>query len=190
MQISTKAEHTVRSRGLPSIPLGWLAESGRPNPTARAFSYTRDWTGVDEREAAAIREGYAMILAGGSLYSVAKQWNAEGITTSQGNTWTGKTVRQNLLNSRNAALRSYQGEVLEGVTAAWPAIVTEDVWRSVVAILTDSERQPGCTARKHLLSGIALCGNCNTPLGRASNATPRGRCTCARNATRFLGPPI
>ena len=69
-----------------------------------------------------------MILAGGSLYSVAKQWNAEGITTSQGNTWTGKTVRQNLLNSRNAALRSYQGEVLEGVTAAWPAIVTEDVW--------------------------------------------------------------
>jgi DNA invertase Pin-like site-specific DNA recombinase len=173
-----------------------LAESGKPNPTARAFGYVEDWSKVDEHEAAAIREGYAMILAGSSLYSVANQWNTAGIRSSRGHEWSGKSVRQALLNPRYAGLRAYRGVVLDGVKASWPAIVTEDVWRSTVAILTNPQRQPGRAARKHLLSGIALCGNCNAPLGSGIKRKTEGsvyvcrECHKISRATDLIDPPV
>ena len=43
--------------------------------------------------------------------------------------------------------------------------MTEDVWRSAVAVLRDPSRQPGKSARKHLLTGLAQCGNCAAPIG-------------------------
>lgn len=137
-----------------------LAESGKPNKTARPFGYTKDRQRLVEAEAAAVRDAYALILSGGALYSIAQQWNDAGLKTTYGKTWTGRTVREALLNPRYAGLRSYRGEVLEGVKATWPAIVSEDVWRSVVDILTDPNRPGGARPRRHLLSGLAVCGKC------------------------------
>lgn len=137
-----------------------LAESGRPNKTARPFGYTKDRQQLVEAEAVAVREGYAMVLAGVALYSIARQWNDAGVKSTYGNPWSGRTVREALLNPRYAALRSYKGEVLEGVSATWPAVVSEDVWRSAVAILTDPNRPGGARPRRHLLSGLAVCGKC------------------------------
>lgn len=137
-----------------------LAESGKPNKTARPFGYTKDRQQLVEAEAAAVRDGYAMVLAGVALYSIARQWNDAGLKSTYGKTWSGRTVREALLNPRYAALRSYKGEILEGVTAAWPAVVSEDIWRSAAAILTDPNRPGGARPRRHLLSGLAVCGKC------------------------------
>lgn len=156
-----------------------LAESGKPNKTARPFGYTKDRQQLVEAEAAAVRDGYAMLLSGGSLYSIAQTWNAAGLRSTYGRTWTGRTVRQALLNARYAGLRSYKDEVLEGVKAAWPAIVSEDIWRSAVAILTDPNRPGGARPRRHLLTGLALCGKCGGVLSSGvKRRTDGGVYTC------------
>ena len=52
----------------------------------------------------------AAILAGGSLHTIAKQWNAGDVPTRRGNRWSGATVRQLLMSWRNAGLAVYKGE--------------------------------------------------------------------------------
>jgi hypothetical protein len=61
-------------------------------------------------------------------------------------------------------LRQYQGSVIG--QAAWPAILDRDTYEGIRAILNHPQRRPaGLTnSRRHLLSGIAKCGVCNSPL--------------------------
>jgi hypothetical protein len=130
---------------------------------------------LDATEAGLIREAYRSILAGGSLRGIANEWNSKKLATPKGNTWTGTQVGQLLANPRNAGLRTYGyrankrigvGEDLELFEAAWPAIVTRDVWEGVSAILADPERRNGTSrARKHLLSNIATCSECQKGMG-------------------------
>jgi site-specific DNA recombinase len=69
-----------------------------------------------------------------------------------------------LLRPRIAGLRQYQGVVIG--PAAWPAILDRDTYEGIRAVLTNrGRRSPGLTnARKYLLSGIATCGVCGSPL--------------------------
>ena len=128
----------------------------------RAFGYNEDRTKLVAQEANAIRRAYSSVLAGVSLYAIANEMNAKGLLTSKGYAWKGKTVREALLNPRYAGLRTYGDEIVG--PAKWKAVVSEDVWRSVCRILKDPQRQAGHAARSHLLSGLALCGNCGTTL--------------------------
>jgi DNA invertase Pin-like site-specific DNA recombinase len=121
-------------------------------------------------EAALVRDAYTAILAGASLNGIAVEWNAKGITTAQGNRWSGTQIGQLLQSPRNAGLRSYRPDRKKPPEivgpASWPAIVERDVFDSVAAILADPDRRNGPTrGRKHLLTAIALCGACEQPMG-------------------------
>jgi hypothetical protein len=139
------------------------ADQGRAWWPSRPFGYA-DNTGAQlhNDEAALIRDAYKQILAGGALYSIAKCWNDAGVATPQGNRWRGVTVRPLLLKVRNAGLREYKGEIVGPGT--WPAIVDENIYRATVAVLTAKDRALTTTARKHLLSGLAICDKCKRPL--------------------------
>ena len=139
------------------------AESGKAwGP--RAFGYTEKNDQLIDTESNAVRDAYRAVLAGASLGSIATKWNDAQIATTKGNKWRSAQVRQLLLNPRYAGLRSYNGEIVG--SASWPAIVPEDVWRSVNTMLLDPGRRSGATrGRKHLLTGLALCGVCQSPLG-------------------------
>ena len=152
------------------------AEAGTPSRSTVPFGY-RQGEGnrleLEPDEAVLIRDAYSAILAGASLHTIAKQWNAGDVATRRGNQWSGATVRQLLMSYRNAGLAVYQGEpVGEG---NWPAIVDRDVLDGVRAILTEDGRRIGgtSTGRKHLLSGIALCGNCSKTMGSAKSVAGR-----------------
>ncbi len=159
-------------------------------------------------EADAIAKAYQDVQAGRSLKDVARQWNRDGLRTPpvpgcecepapaempcptckrkrrakpEGNEWNGMGVRALLLNSRNAAIRTYRGEEVtdadgQPVAAAWPAIVPVTTYRAVKAMLTDPARlTPGAgfaTGRKHLLSGIATCSECGAGLTSAPAPRP------------------
>jgi DNA invertase Pin-like site-specific DNA recombinase len=149
---------------------------------SRAFGYPADrpqksMPFADEAqvaaEADAVRAAYSTVLAGGSLFSVASRWNEAGLRTAKaGKHWTGSTVRRVLLSPRYAGIREYRGEHFPAV---WPAIVTEDIWRATTAVLTDpSRRIGGSRARKHLLTGLAVCGECERPMGVGMSG-PEGR---------------
>ncbi len=89
---------------------------------------------LEPAEAMMVREAYSAILAGGSLHTIAKQWNAASVPTRRGNTWSGATVRQLLMSWRNAGLAVYKGEpVAEG---DWPPIVDRDVLEGARAVLS------------------------------------------------------
>ncbi|MGH3511660.1 MAG: recombinase family protein, partial [Pseudonocardiaceae bacterium] len=166
--------------------------SGGPRP----FGYEDDGVTVREPEAAAVRTAVESVLAGASLRSVARDLTATGLTTSmKARAWDGHAVRALLLKARNAGLRQHQGQVIG--PANWPAIVPEEQWRAVVAILTDpSRRTTTSDARvKWLGSGLYVCAGCQRPSLRVSTAgrgTPCYRCPGQRGTTghvvRTAGP--
>ena len=148
------------------------AKNGKPW-VQRSFGY--DGNAIVPAEAAAIRKACRALLNGATLWSIAKEWNAKGITTVKGYQWEGSKVRQVLLRPRNAGLQIYDGEILDGVEAAWKPIVDRDTWEAVRKTLADPKRFTGRSmGRKHLLSGIAYCGECERRMGTMCSKTKSG----------------
>jgi DNA invertase Pin-like site-specific DNA recombinase len=111
-------------------------------------------------EAQAIADGYAMIAAGATLYAVAKDWRARGLTGPAGAAFTDVSVREVLLRAANAGLSTYKGTVLKD-KADWPAITDPDTYETVKAILTDPSRKRGVgKPATTLLAGVLKCGKC------------------------------
>jgi site-specific DNA recombinase len=148
------------------------AEAGKPW-VQRSFGY--DSNTIVPKEAAAIRKACRALLNGATLWSIAKEWNAKGLKTSKGYEWEGSKVRQLLLRPSIAGLAVHNGEILDGVTPAWKPIVDRDTWESVRKYLADPKRFTGRSmGRKHLLSGIAYCGECGRRMGTMSKPTKSG----------------
>lgn len=159
----------------------------------RPFGYEADGVTVRPEEAALIAAATDGVLVGVSLTQLARDWNAAGIATSGGKRWRAEEVRRTLLRARNAGIMVHRGE--EVGSAEWPAVVAEDRWRAVVAILTDPSRRttPG-PERRWLGSGLYLCGfpvsegqECGlvAKMGTAGNGPKLGRST---PAYRCSGP--
>ncbi|MGH3790438.1 MAG: recombinase family protein, partial [Pseudonocardiaceae bacterium] len=153
------------------------AQAGRRSGGPRPFGYEDDGVTVREAEAAAVRAATELVLGGASLRSVARDLIATGLTTSmKARVWDAHAVRALLLKPRNAGLRQHQGEVIG--PAGWPAIVPEEQWRAVVAILTDPSRRTTTSGArvKWLGSGIYVCAGCQRPSLRVSTAGRATRC--------------
>lgn len=185
--VDAKAEYAAEGRYLGGLrPFGW-GPSGEVGVLV-----------LDEAEAGAIAKGSADILTGMPVRAIARTWNDAGLTGTGGGRWTTSTVHKVLSRPRNAGLVEHHGELVMGadgkpVKGRWPAIVSDDTWRAVHAILSDPGRRTnkGGTAPSHLMSGIALCGGCG--LGVVVNAsaegTPRYRCSRhARGLPKKPGP--
>ncbi|GAA1446376.1 hypothetical protein GCM10009641_69800 [Mycobacterium cookii] len=137
------------------------AEQGKPAGGRRAFGYGSDGVTVNEAEARHVREAFADVMHGASLKGIARRWNDAQALTTAGNLWTHGTVRGVLKNPRYAGLRTYRGEVVG--PAVWPALIDEDTFEAVRAILSVPERRTTLTtARKYLLPGLALCWKCGS----------------------------
>lgn len=137
-------------------PFGWQLVDGVPEP--------------HPVEAAVVADVCNAVLQGQSLGSIVAALNAAGITTSVGKPWGYAQLRQMLLRPRNAGLADWKGEIVGPST--FPALVSEDVWRAVVSILTDPRRRRSQSNKaRHLLSGIAQC-HCGA-LVRSASITGR-----------------
>lgn len=142
------------------------AEKGIPWGDRRTFGFTDDHR-LQLAEASRVDSAYLRVIAGGSLMSIAKDWNAAGLTTTLGNRWRGPGLSRLLRNPKMAGLIAHKGVIVG--KGQWPAIVSEDVWRTAQAVMSNPSRnpRPGSRTRKYLLSGIAACGRCT---GRMSGS--------------------
>ncbi|WP_406044856.1 recombinase family protein [Micromonospora sp. NBC_00898] len=156
------------------------AKAGKPYTAGiRPFGYGEDHVAFVPAEAEAIREGASMILAGGSLSSVARKWTEAGLLSPRSiaagaKAWTLRGVKKVLTSPRYIGQRTYRGEVMGD--AEWPAILDDATHYAVVSILSSPDRfsggpRTGRTATT-LLAGIAVCGVCGeTVSGRGYRGT-------------------
>lgn len=153
------------------------AQAGRWLGGARPFGWqvhSASSASVDPDEAHELQVATRTILEGGSLGGIVSDLNARGVPTTTGKRWTYATLRQMLRRPRNAGFSVLNGEVLG--RSMMPAIISEQDWRQVCAVLEDPSRRTSYTNRaRWLLAGIARCGTCGTPLksASASGRTPR-----------------
>jgi hypothetical protein len=114
------------------------------------------------------------LLAGASLTSIARQWNAAGVKPPQSKkgTWTATQVRAVLTSPRHAGLRAHKGEVIG--RAAWPAIIDQATHERIVALLARNPRPP--ERQRSLLTGLVVC-HCGANMHRSKvNGEPVMRC--------------
>jgi DNA invertase Pin-like site-specific DNA recombinase len=113
------------------------------------------------REQQAVRDAAARILAGETLQSIVKEWNAEGLLTVKGKLWDGTDLRQLLTKSTTlAGLISHQGQIigkLDGEHA-----LDEETWRRLQSHFASRKR--GRPVSSYLLSGLLTCGHCGGTL--------------------------
>lgn len=183
-EVRIKAERSAR------YALGRRLE-GHPTPGKTPHGYRwvpsieRDAAGtrsrVDEREAEAVRQIFREFLAGAPLAQIARDLSDSGRLTRQGARWHASTVRRVLLNPWYAALlppAQPSGHFdatsidLESCTpGAWEAIVERDHLVASRGRLIGVRPNHNGTARKRLLSGLAVCSVCALPVHSARGET-------------------
>ncbi|MGH8306073.1 MAG: recombinase family protein [Steroidobacteraceae bacterium] len=141
---------------------------------------------LDPERAPIIREITDRLLAGDSAYTIARDFNDRALTTSKGKPWRGQNIARRAQSPTIAGLRVHRGQVLD-VEAKWPAIVTPEEHARLLVLLSDPRRKANKEGAgvKHLLTGIARCGECGAPVrmisGYRPNGTHRVRYGCSAN---------
>ncbi|TFD73855.1 recombinase family protein [Cryobacterium gelidum] len=127
-----------------------------------------------EEEATIVRRIFATFLAGGTLYGIAGELTKAGIKTRRGSTnWPTSTVRTILTNLRYIARvkhvtfhKETKERIVTEYAGAWEPIIDDPTFFAVQSRLEDPLRitNRSGTDRKHLGSGIFLCGECGNPV--------------------------
>lgn len=178
------------------------AQAGRWTGGRRPFGFESDGVTVREVEAAAVRDGYAALLAGVPIAGIAREWNSRGLVTGQArrgaahkgepSPFTRSSVRDVLTNPRYMGKRAHRGEIV--ADAVWPALVEEGTWLAVQDVLKDPARVTSSTrSETYLLSGIAVCGVCGGGIHGGGNTRPgvRGyRCKATSGHVSRMAEPV
>lgn len=129
----------------------------------RPYGWEKNGITPVREEIAVIREVADAVLAGASIRALAADLNERGLFTSTGARWDGGTLTRMLKRARNAGILQHRGE--EAGPSKWDAAIDEPTWRSLRGVLDDPSRIPTASnVRKHLGSGLYLCGVCGEGL--------------------------
>lgn len=178
------------------------AEAGRPHGRLQ-FGYTREYQVVSGRKRCVrqyehpVQGPYVLkalqhVDSGRSIRSLL-QWlkSQPGAARSDGSQWSPRTVRTMLMN------RAYLGERLHNGTyrkAAWPPIkgLETPQGRAMFNRVTAKLSEPGRrtqrgTEVRHLLTYLALCGECGDHAMLSAQSRTRGRAVLACEDARDVG---
>lgn len=166
-------------------------KAGHPSPGKPPHGYRwvpaieRDERGtryaVVEEEARDVRRVFKEFLSGGSLGQIARDLNTAGRRTRTGARWVASTVRRMLMNPMYAALlppaqksgeHSLAAIVFEECTpGVWKSLVDRDQVLAARNLLIGVKPNHSGTARRWLLSGLAVCAVCRAPVRSARGET-------------------
>lgn len=163
------------------------------HPTAGRTPHGYDWvpainrdsTGtryaINKVEAADVRRIFAEFLGGGSLGQIARDLTTVGRLTRKGTKWHASSIRRVLLNPLYAGLLAPAQptgqfnmasiNLEECVPGAWEPIIGRDEITATRGRLIGVKANHQGTARKWLLSGLATCAACDTPVRSARGET-------------------
>ena len=167
----------------------------------RRYGWESDGITLVPAEAKLLLEIRDLVLAGDSASTIALELQRRGVPTVTGAKWTGTTVNTLMRSPRLGGIRSYQG-VFQGpkkptvnqwwvravhvdgeyVMGPWTPLMSVEEWEALQHAL-DSQMNGGGPRGggngghgrgnpKHLLTGLAVCGNCG---GKMVGRVMRGR---------------
>jgi hypothetical protein len=144
-------------------------------------------TALNEPEAAEIRDAARRIMAGESLASVTRDWNARGILTPTGKEWRPANVGKML---RGRHLAGVRGNGESTVTATWPPVFDAATHDALTRFLTNPERRvEGYTGtRVYALTGVLLCGVCDAPMYGRPTPLKSGPAYVCKNGSHVQAP--
>lgn len=154
------------------------AEAGRPHGR-RIYGYTRVYDDrghlvkviEDPATGPVVRRIFDEAHAGKTLRSIATGLNDDDVPTRiNASAWRAESVKTVLDNPAYAARRVHRGKVVGD--AAWPELVTPEVFDELQATLSRPSTAPRGPEVAHLLTGIAVCGGCGAPLRQISRKAP------------------
>jgi site-specific DNA recombinase len=121
---------------------------------------------LDEEKAKIVRDAAKRLLDGQSLTQVCRDLNERDVPSPRGGRWYPANLMRLLTRPSLAALREHQGKVKEGVVGTWPAILTHEQHRALVALAQENARGAtrNGTHRTSLLVGAAFCDVCESGL--------------------------
>jgi Site-specific recombinases, DNA invertase Pin homologs len=156
-----------------------MAKNGQPVLGGmRPFGYSKDRSEIIPQEAELIRDAARRVMAGESVRSVCRDWQAQGVVSSAGKPWKTASLSRLLGSAFISGQRDYQGAMTPG---KWPAIITPAETATLRGILADpGRRKIGGWARTYLLTGLIRCGLCHEPLIAKPTATHVRRYVCAK----------
>lgn len=161
------------------------SELGRPPLGVRLTGYTPSGDLLPD-EAELVRQVFARFVDGGTLRGIARTLTEAGTTTRHGRPWNPSSVRGILTNPRYAGRAVYRGQET-GKPGGWVPLVDDDTFETAQALLSDpARRKQAGTERKHLGSGLYLCGVCDEPVSAWSGG--RYRCRHGAHVNRSQGP--
>lgn len=153
------------------------AERGEIPGGPRSFGYSLDRQTVIESEAAMMRDAAARLLAGEPASAIAHEWNEAGSRGTRGGLWMPATLVRSLMSPRVVGRRQHGGVVVG--EAQWPAVLDVATWEALVSMVEGRAGKSRRSPRKHLLTGLAVCGKCKSVLGGSVSSSRRGPCyTC------------
>jgi len=153
----------------------------------RSYGFATDGLTQIPEECEHIRRMAAMLLAGEPTGALVRDAAARGALTPFGIPFSHSTIRKMLMRPRYAGLMP-DGEN----TAAWEPVLDRQTWEKVREVLKSKTATfaYATSARRWLLSGIAVCGACGAPMqmrpskgrGRKEYANGYGcsRATCRK----------
>ena len=119
-----------------------------------------------------IRQGAERILEGGSLRTIAMDWNEQGIRTSSDKPINETGLSKILTSARVAGRVQHQGEITD-IKAKWDPILDDATWGRVPAVLKDPARRGPRPSRVYPLRGVLKCARCGHWLAaNPSNTQP------------------
>jgi hypothetical protein len=147
---------------------------GLPASGPRPFGFEKGGIEHQPEEAALIKLGTEMILAGKTKYEVLLKFRESGLLTARGkNEWKEATITSLLKRWRNAGWVEHLDEPF--TPAVWEPIIADDretalqMVKDIRAILSGGKSTPGEWVKpKHLASGIAEC-QCGRHLNAAKD---------------------
>jgi site-specific DNA recombinase len=145
---------------------------------------------VNEHQAAIIREVVRRVIADGRIKTICDDLNRRGEPTRDGGRWRQGNLHPILTKPAIAGL-VYHSELPELVKARWDAIITEDEWRKLQAVITNPDRRTNfVTQRTALLTGYVYCGAetngavCGKKLIATRDANGKRIYVCKRDSSR------
>jgi hypothetical protein len=117
--------------------------------------------------------------------------NASGSRTTGGREWSQQTIRPLLRSPAITGRRTYHGEIYPPPeeSPTWEPILDWETWTALQAVFDARRRGPKALGRsgKYLLSGMCVCGLCDTTLDNHFEPRSRGgrrQLLCTRHPGR------